>query len=134
MCVRTCSDRNTDPSRRIYRRSTASGFSAILPDKLFTAEVHRILDGPAHTERFHALETFLGCVVQMSDRPTQSGDGNLLVDLLKQSKEFVDRCVMFPVHRQSHSVLCGPFDDLITMVLLSLRGFVIIVHIPGNAF
>src|ERR1041385_8826425 len=134
MRVGTGTDGNTDSFGRIYRWSAARRFRTILPDKVFTAKIHRVLDGPAHTECFHALKSSLGCIVQMSDRPAQTGYRDLLIHPLEDSQEFIDRCVMFPVHGQGHSLLRGPFDDLIIPVLLSLGRLVVIVHIPGDPF
>src|SRR6185369_11194799 len=37
------------------------------------------------------------------------------------------------MHREIHTLLCSPLDDLVIPILLRLGGFVVVVHIPRNA-
>ena len=98
MGIRSRADRDTDSFCRIHRWRATCRVGAVLLNELFASEIHRVLHGPAHAERLHALETFLRCIVEVRDRPSQRGNGNLPVEFLEQGKQFVDGRIAGPVH------------------------------------
>src|SRR5260221_9810233 len=94
---------HADPERGPERGRAAGGLGASFLLETLAVEVHRILHGPAHAERLHALECRCRCVVEMRDGPAQALDRRFPVDTLEDVEQLSDGAVVVPMHVERHA-------------------------------